>query len=418
MIRKLQVEPHITEIIRKLQESGYQAYVVGGAIRDLLLSRKPKDYDISTSATPEEVREVFGRKSARIIGKRFRLVHLRHGREIIEISTFRRKPSNNGHHDGKDTLPDLMLMDDNEFGNAEEDAMRRDFTVNAIFFDPVNLQVVDYTKQGVEDVKNGVIRAIGAPEVRFEEDPVRMLRALKLLGQFSFMFEEATEAALVKKMPLIEHTSNSRLSLELEKIMTSSYSGRILRAFHQYGFLRYFMPKLETKWQTSATQYMLALLARKNERVINGDYRISISLTLAAMVLPFIEEEFGTKPGELWKKVNLHVLEDFCADFFKPLAVMRRVTEAAARILALQIMLRSDKADEALINEHGYAHARELMVIQNKVCWHDSSLEEQWPFRSEDRRMRRDSGSAPRMRRGRQGRRRKAEYIPSTQVEE
>ena len=163
---------------------------------------------------------------------------------------------------------------------------------------------------------------------------------------------------------------------------------------------------------------MLALLARKNERVINGDYRISISLTLAAMVLPFIEEEFGTKPGELWKKVNLHVLEDFCADFFKPLAVMRRVTEAAARILALQIMLRSDKADEALINEHGYAHARELMVIQNKVCWHDSSLEEQWPFRSEDRRMRRDSGSAPRMRRGRQGRRRKAEYIPSTQVEE
>ena len=104
MIRKLQVEPHITEIIRKLQESGYQAYVVGGAIRDLLLSRKPKDYDISTSATPEEVREVFGRKSARIIGKRFRLVHLRHGREIIEISTFRRKPSNNGHHDGKDTL--------------------------------------------------------------------------------------------------------------------------------------------------------------------------------------------------------------------------------------------------------------------------------------------------------------------------
>ncbi|MEG2075795.1 MAG: hypothetical protein RRY34_04755, partial [Victivallaceae bacterium] len=240
MIRKLQVEPHITEIIRKLQDAGYQAYVVGGAIRDLLLSRKPKDYDISTSATPEEVREVFGRKSARIIGKRFRLVHLRNGREIIEISTFRRKPSNNGHHENSDTLPDLMLMDDNEFGNAEEDAMRRDFTVNAIFFDPVNLQVIDYTQQGVEDVQNGVIRAIGNPEIRFEEDPVRMLRALKLLGQFSFMFEEATEAALVKKMPLIEHTSNSRLSLELEKIMTSSYSGRILRAFYQYGFLRYY----------------------------------------------------------------------------------------------------------------------------------------------------------------------------------
>ena len=153
MKHDLPVAPHVVDLISELQNAGYEAYIVGGAIRDLLLGRKPKDFDISTSATPEEVRAVFGRRIARIIGKRFRLVHVEYSGELFEVSTFRRAPTRTAANSKKE-LPENLILSDNSFGTAEEDAWRRDFTVNALFYDPVNSELLDYTGQGIDDIRN------------------------------------------------------------------------------------------------------------------------------------------------------------------------------------------------------------------------------------------------------------------------
>ena len=203
-------DERIKNIVRQLQNAGYETYIVGGAVRDLLLGRPPKDYDISTAATPQEIRNVFGRRAARIIGKRFRLVHLMCDGDIIEISTFRRRPASTGAVPDKLSargfVPDKMLFEDNDFGTSKEDAFRRDFTVNALFYDPVADKLIDYTGMGLADIQDQVVRIIGDGHERFEEDPVRLLRALKLVGQYGFKLAPETRASILVAIPrLIRH---------------------------------------------------------------------------------------------------------------------------------------------------------------------------------------------------------------------
>ena len=186
MKRRLEVSDNAVEVISTLHDAGFESYIVGGAVRDLLLGRSPKDFDISTAAPPEEVRAVFGRRRARIIGKRFRLTHVYAGRELFEVSTFRRAPDGNGADERgikePQNAPEHLIFSDNAFGTAHEDAWRRDFTVNALFYDPLKEEILDYTGQGLADIEAHVVRAIGDPSLRFEEDPVRILRALKLVA--------------------------------------------------------------------------------------------------------------------------------------------------------------------------------------------------------------------------------------------
>ena len=234
-------------VVSELQAAGFESYIVGGAIRDLLMHREPKDFDISTSATPEEVRQVFGRRRARIIGKRFRLTHVTIDRELFEVSTFRRAPSASAGESRNEKfrqMPDNMIISDNDYGTAVEDAFRRDFTVNALFYDPVKRELIDHTGMGMQDIASGTVRAIGEPALRFEEDPVRMLRALKLVAQFDFSLDAATENALFDSLALFRHASPGRLSLELEKILKSTSCDRHLEVFFDYGLLPFFLPFL------------------------------------------------------------------------------------------------------------------------------------------------------------------------------
>lgn len=289
------IAPYITEIIQSLQKAGYEAYIVGGAVRDFLMDRQPKDYDLSTSATPEQIRKVFRDRRCMIIGRRFRLVHLYCGDEIIEISTFRRCPNHELQMEGRPgrcvNAPENMIFRDNEFGSSYDDAFRRDFTVNAIFYDPVHEELFDYTGFGIRDIQEHRIRIIGNATLRFEEDPVRILRALKLRGQYGFDFEPATEAALRKCMPLIVHASFARMTLELEKILKNPYGDAILNVFHEYGFLQYFLPFLEENYDTEEGVYARELFALRCERLRKGLYRDSLSLAYACLTLPFYQKE-------------------------------------------------------------------------------------------------------------------------------
>lgn len=391
----LPVAPHITEVIAELQRKKYASYVVGGAVRDLLLGRRPHDYDIATAATPEQIREALGRRRTRIIGKRFRLVHLHLRDGVIEISTFRRAPEVSGSvgssaredtESGEQPLPKHLILSDNNYGTEEEDAWRRDFTVNALLYDPVNMTLKDHTGCGRSDIERGVVRAIGDASLRFEEDPVRVLRALKLVGQYDFSLDSETENALFASLPLIRHTSGSRLALELEKILCSSYGDKHLQAFHDYGFLSYFLPQMEVSWDSPAMEYALRLLAERNCRVDEGLHRNSVSLAMAALALPFVESEMTGSVGALWpEEGSLPRIRTVLSNIFLPQKMMKCMYGSAERILGMQVGLKSMVLRDRLVTARSYPHARELAFVQNAVCWHDETLEKFWPLSPERR---------------------------------
>ncbi|MEK9825215.1 MAG: polynucleotide adenylyltransferase PcnB, partial [Methylotenera sp.] len=212
-----------------LQKAGFEAYIVGGAVRDLLLNRNPKDFDVATDATPEEVNRIFRR--SRIIGRRFRLVHVMFGDETIEVSTFR------GHHQASgdaQTNESGRITRDNVFGSLEEDATRRDFTANALYYDPSSQEVLDF-HHGFADIQAGILRIIGNPEQRYTEDPVRMLRAVRLSAKLGMKIDPATQTPIAKMADLLQDVPPSRLFDEMLKLFLSGHaieSVNALRAQH------------------------------------------------------------------------------------------------------------------------------------------------------------------------------------------
>ena len=402
MKRRLEVSRNAVEVISTLHDAGFESYIVGGAVRDLLLGRSPKDFDISTAASPEEVRAVFGRRRARIIGKRFRLTHVYVGRELFEVSTFRRAPDGNGADERgiKDprNTPEHLIFSDNAFGTAHEDAWRRDFTVNALFYDPLKEEILDYTGQGLADIEAHVVRAIGDPSLRFEEDPVRILRALKLVAQFDFSLDAASENALFAKMPLIRHAAPSRLALELEKILQSCYGDRHLQIFHDYGLLEYLLPEFENDWDTPCHQHMMKLFFERNCRVDEGAYRASLSLGVATLAVAFVEKLCGSAPGGLWQQTPeaRAVIRAVLDKLFKPQNMMMKVNASAERILLLQPELEKSPLPRGLPRQRAYAHACELYRIRHVAGGEDAAAlrifpppEEELPEHRKDRPRRR-----------------------------
>ena len=186
-ISRRDIDPSVLKVLYRLINAGHLAYLVGGGVRDLMLGRRPKDFDVGTSAHPQQVRDLF--RNSRLIGRRFRLVHVFFGPHNVEVATFRRRSEELG------GLDDPLIRLDNTFGTPQEDAFRRDFTVNALFYDPATFHVIDYTG-GVEDLGARLIRTIGDPETRMREDPVRMLRAVRFAAKLDFAIEPATRAAI------------------------------------------------------------------------------------------------------------------------------------------------------------------------------------------------------------------------------
>jgi poly(A) polymerase len=203
------IDPDADRVVRKLNRAGHKAYLVGGCVRDLLVAKTPKDFDVATSATPNEIKATF--RNCRIIGRRFRLAHVFFGSKIIETSTFRANPRDEDDHD-------LLIRRDNVFGNETEDARRRDFTINGLFYDVEREQVIDHVG-GLADLDSKLIRTIGDPDIRFQEDPVRILRAIKFAARLDFGFEEATWRALLRWRGEISKCAPPRLLEEIHRLM-------------------------------------------------------------------------------------------------------------------------------------------------------------------------------------------------------
>ena len=382
--RKLNIPEKPESIVLDLQSAGFETYIVGGAVRDLLLGTEPKDFDISTSATPEEIREFFGRKRARIIGKRFRLVHLHTKGELFEVSTFRQNPNPQSDETDQDSGNSAMILSDNNFGSAEDDAWRRDFTVNALFYNPENHTIIDYTGNGIDDINSGVVRAIGDPDVRFAEDPVRLLRALKLVAQYNFSLSATTENALFRKIDLLQSASISRLSLEFEKILQSGCCEKYLQTFHDYGMLKFFLPTLDSLWGSPYIEEMLDLLDERSERIYRKLYRNSVSLVLAICAIPVLKQEIKCEPGVIWdsRLASMPIIQNAVEQAVRPLTPVQRIKESAFHILKQlpSLTILDDKNKAFQMSKHSYTHARELLMIYaSQFLENYSTLADYWP---------------------------------------
>ncbi|MBW2543560.1 MAG: polynucleotide adenylyltransferase PcnB [Deltaproteobacteria bacterium] len=236
-VSRSDIDINAIKVLYRLHHGGYKSYMVGGAVRDLMLGRRPKDFDVSTSARPQQVRRLF--RNSRIIGRRFRLAHVFFRDGIVEVSTFRRDPDPESQGNAQS---ELLITDDNVFGSPEEDAYRRDFTINALFYDISDFSVIDWVG-GVEDLRGRKIRAIGDPEVRFQEDPVRMLRACELAGRLDFDIEEWAQAAIRSHRREVEKAAPARLTEEVCDILLSGSSESILRWMMRLGLLEVFLPE-------------------------------------------------------------------------------------------------------------------------------------------------------------------------------
>ncbi len=226
-----QIDKDALYVMEKLSLAGYTAYLVGGGVRDLLLKQKPKDFDISTSAKPEEIKKLF--RNCLLIGRRFRLAHIRFGRKILEVSTFR----------AGDNETEELIIRDNEWGSIEEDVKRRDFTINGMFYDPATETVIDYA-EGYPDIERKLVRTIGIPFARFKQDPVRMIRLLKFQARFGLEVDKSTYEALLECRAEILKSAPARILEEFFKMLESGHSALFFKLMTEHGLLQLMTPVL------------------------------------------------------------------------------------------------------------------------------------------------------------------------------
>ena len=280
-IEREQIHPCALKVTRTLKENGYAAFVVGGAVRDLLIGREPKDFDIATDATPEEVRQCFRR--SRIIGRRFQIVHVYCGADTIEVTTFRASQGEPEADEDRVTAEDGLILRDNVFGSQAEDAARRDFTVNALYYDPEHEEIWD-SHGGVADAKKRLLRMIGDPEARYREDPVRMLRAARFAAKLDFRIDPATRAPIAKLAPLLERIPAARLFDEMIKLLLSGHAERGIHQLRAEGLHHGIFPMLDALLDDPARQTFLHVALHDTDERVRNDQSASPAFLIACLL--------------------------------------------------------------------------------------------------------------------------------------
>ncbi|MDR3212924.1 MAG: polynucleotide adenylyltransferase PcnB [Azoarcus sp.] len=328
-IRREQVSPAAIKVCTTLQERGYQAYVVGGAIRDLLIGREPKDYDVATSATPEEVRALF-RRSARIIGRRFKIVHVMSGPETIEVSTFRANQSSETDSHGR-------VLADNIYGTQAEDAVRRDFTVNALYYDPTTETIVDY-RHGVADLRQKTLRMIGDPRIRYREDPVRMLRAVRLAAKLGLVIDPAARAPIRDMAVLLENVPTARLFDEMLKLLMSGNAVRCIGQLREEGLHHGLLPLLDVILDQPVGERFIWLALENTDERVRTDKPVSPGFLFAALLWPEVTRKWKEHQaaGVAPYPALFEAMDDILDTQATRLAITRRIAGDIKDLWALQ----------------------------------------------------------------------------------
>ncbi|BCS55303.1 polynucleotide adenylyltransferase PcnB [Geobacter sp. SVR] len=403
--RKL-MSPNALRVLYRLKDNGFVGYLVGGCVRDLLLGREPKDFDVVTNATPGEIKRIF--RNCRLIGRRFRLAHIHFLDEIIEVATFRSQASNEPEpepEEGNGTeqrqrhprmLKDEegMILRDNVYGTPEEDALRRDFTVNALSYNIADFSIIDYVG-GLADLNAGIIRIIGDPVVRFQEDPVRMLRAVRFAAQLGFTIEEGTLKALVAAADTIVRAAPPRLYDEMLKLLLSGEGDKCYDLLRHTGLFAALFPHFSAWLDAESEGFPHTrfgeMLAYVDSRIQQGD-KISQPLLLALLFGEYLDEkaENFRRQGAPWQQSVYAALGEFMGEVCPIVLITNRVGFALRDIIAQQTRLKKvpGRRPEAFIARHDFndiiAYCRITRGDQKEVArqldWWEARAQQQEPL--------------------------------------
>ena len=298
-ISRKNISPSALKVMNRLNQAGFEGYLVGGGVRDLLLGGAPKDFDVATDATPEQVKSLF--RNSRIIGRRFRIVHVRYGREIIEVTTFRGQNSDSNQQIESDTG---QLLRDNVYGDLQSDALRRDFTANALYYSAKDLAIYDYTN-GMEDIKNRQLKMIGDPATRYKEDPVRLLRAVRFAGKLGFNIEHDTQKPICEQAHLLTHIPPARLFEEILKLFLGGYATSTYGLLRDYNLLDELFPESFRVINNHPSYALLIdeMIANTDKR-IRTDKRVTPAFVYAALLWPAMHNEFLTLTSSGFSEVD------------------------------------------------------------------------------------------------------------------
>ena len=372
-ISRKDISENALKVLYRLNKAGYEAYLVGGGVRDLLLGKKPKDFDVTTNATPDQVRKLF--RNCRLVGRRFRLAHVMFGPEIIEVATFR------GHHE--DTEADRttsqrgqngMLLRDNIFGSIEEDAQRRDFTINSLYYSVADFTVRDYVG-GMRDLDEGVIRLIGNPETRYREDPVRMLRAVRFAAKLGMNISAETAEPIPRLAALINDVPPARLFEESLKLLQAGYGFDTYMLLREYNLFQPLFPTISrffTENGDSPMERIIAQVLKNTDNRLHNDMRVNPAFLFAAMFwYPLLEtaqritQEGGLAYYDAFALAMNDVLDEAC----RSLAIPKRITSLIRDIWQLQLRMsrRQGKRAWKLMEHPKFRAAYDLLALRAEV---------------------------------------------------
>lgn len=359
-------------VIKKLIKNDFEAYLVGGAVRDLLMGNQPKDFDVATNATPEQVRELFRR--SRIIGKRFPIVHVMVGSETIEVTTFRSGKKIRQNEHGR-------IMKDNAYGTIEQDALRRDFTCNALYYDIIGHHVIDY-HNGLQDIKNKKLVIIGDAAERYQEDPIRILRAVRLSGKLGFTVENATADVMPQYAHLLKHEPVARLFDEVMKLLFSGHARQCLQKLQQLRIHEPIHPLLSALQNASDEHDMVALsLCRTDERLQKG-LSVSFGFVLAALLWSNVSALWreNIKQGQSSVAAMLSAVNQAREELEQGWGVPQRYTATMREIWQLQPQFEQRRGNRPfrLLAQPRFRAAYDFLLIRAEFHDADAELASWW----------------------------------------
>lgn len=396
VISRAQISDYALKVLYRLNQAGYEAYLVGGGVRDLLLGREPKDFDVATNATPEQVREQF--RNCRLIGRRFRLAHVHFGQVIIEVATFR-APHDSvdvGDEDSEEDSPDRRIENgrivrDNVYGSLEEDAWRRDFTINALYYNVADFSVVDYVG-GMDDLKRGQLRLIGDPDQRYREDAVRMLRAVRFAAKLGFDIHADSEQPIFKLGGLLREIPPSRLFEEVLKLFMSGQAVQVFELLRHYRLFDHLFPQTEASLSREEQGFPIMLvvkaLANTDARIAAGKPVTPAFLFAALLWEPtrlLAEQKCAAGMNDI--EALAEAGDAVVAKQVKSITIPKRFTLPMREIWNMQPRFenRSGKRPQRLLGHPRFRAAYDFLLLRAESGEADAALAQWWTdFQTQD----------------------------------
>jgi len=375
ILNEVKFSPLAIEILKKLKQSGFQGYLVGGCVRDSLVGIKAKDFDISTDATPEEVRKIF--RSSRIIGKRFRLVHVFSKNELIEVSTFRANTSDRDNSSSIVKDSEGKILRDNVWGTLEEDCKRRDFSINALYFDPIAKHLCDF-HNGLQHIQKKIIVSIGDPLTRFEEDPVRSLRAIRFCSKLNFKISNDVKEAIYQKGHLLGNISNARMFDEFCKIFLTKKALKNFNKLNSFGILKYLINTDNHVENSFGLRFQHAALINTDNR-LNASKSVTPGFLIAALLWPRLIDASKEK-GSLNLRKFFRSMDRIIREQQVLTAVPRKFHGYIKDIWSLQLKLETRLGHQPykILNHPRFRAAYDFLLLREEAARDHQGMGDWW----------------------------------------